>query len=63
MIKGSMKNIIIIKNTGSDVFELAIFVIRPGEKNFSEKYMRSEARRIIAEKTDFSGRKSKLFGK
>ena len=58
-----MKNVIIIKNTGSEVFEQAIFILRPHKKAFSEKHIRSEAQRIIAEKTDFSGRNSKLFGK
>ncbi len=63
VIKGSMKNVIIIKNTGSEVFEQAIFILRPHKKEYSEKHIRNEARRIIAEKTDFSGRNSKLFGK
>ena len=63
MIKGSMRNVIIIKNTGSEVFEQAIFIVRPEKKAYGEKLIKREARRIIAEKTDLSGRKSKLFGK
>ncbi len=63
MIKGKMKNVIVVNNTGSEVFEQAIFIVRQSEKRYSEKLMRSEALRIIAEKTDLSGRKSKLFGK
>lgn len=61
MIKGSMKNVIVIKNTGSPLFEQAIFILRPEERGCSEKKIRREARKIIAEKTDLSGRKSGLF--
>ena len=64
MIKGIQKNVIIIKDTNSTIFEEAIFVVKPGNKNLSESTLLQEARRIVAEKTNnINSNKKSLFHK
>ena len=63
MVKGISKQVVLVKPQGETAFEQAIFILRPRKKEYSEKHIRNEARRIIAEKTDLSGGNSKLFGK
>ena len=65
MVRGCQKKIIYLKNTGSEVFEEAYFVVR--EKNLayesSECDMIEEANRILDECTSFdekSGRLTKI---
>lgn len=64
MIKGAQKNVIIIKDTNSAIFEQAIFIVKPGNKNLTEVTLLQEARRIVAEKTNnFSSGKKSIFQK
>lgn len=61
MIRGVQKNIIVIKNTDSDIFEEAIFIINPKKGYKNKKDLKKEAKRIIAEKSDHFSRKKGLF--
>ena len=47
MIKGTQKNIIFLKNTGSEFFDEAYFVIKPTTKGKREEDIVAEANRII----------------
>ena len=49
MLRGCQKKMIYLRNTGSDLFEEAFFVIKPGSatESTSEKDMVIEARRIL----------------
>jgi hypothetical protein len=58
-----MKNVIVIKNPGNEIFEQAIFILRPNERSYSRKHIIKEARRIMAEKAGIERKNSKLFGK
>ena len=51
MIKGCKKNVVYVRNTGSDVFEEAYFILSDDfeAKQTSEPDMVAEANRIIAE--------------
>lgn len=51
MLKGCQRKIIVLKNTGSNIFEEAYFVIREsaGRAHISEADMIAEANRIIKE--------------
>ena len=51
MIKGCSKKVIVIKNTGSDLFEEAYFIINPKESERKHGDFLLEANRIIASKT------------
>ena len=51
MIKGVQKNIIIIKDTNSEIFEQAIFIIKRGTPQLSDHTLKKEAERIIELKT------------
>jgi hypothetical protein len=46
MIKGTNKRIIEVTNTGSDIFEKALFFVKPTEQ-FDEQKLNYEASRII----------------
>lgn len=51
MIKGCRKNVVWIRNTGSDMFEEAYFIVsdKKTEKNTTDCDMLTEANRLIAE--------------
>ena len=51
MIKGCRKNVVYIKDTGSDMFREAFFIVSDAEKSraVSETDMLREARRLIAD--------------
>lgn len=53
MIKGRKKSVYIIKNTGSKVFEEAIFIVRDNVRPVSECSLKQEAERVIVEKTSY----------
>lgn len=53
MIKGRKKSVYIIKNTGSKVFEEAIFIVRDNVRPVSEYSLKQEAERVIVEKTSY----------
>ena len=51
MIKGSKKSVYVIKNTGSKLFEEAIFIVKKDAPPVSEHSLRQEAEKVIVEKT------------
>lgn len=53
MIRGLHKNIITITDTGSEIFEEAIFILKPQKKVFGRRAMKREALRILREKSDW----------
>ena len=57
MVKGFVKQVVVIRG-GSDLFEEAIFVLKP-KKIYSKKMLAAEAERIIKEKTSSELRKRK----
>lgn len=62
-MRGYQKKIIFLKNSGSDIFEEAYFVIKSDEKTrvFSHATMVSEAKRIIEENFGTQKRRLKFF--
>ena len=62
-MRGYQKKIIFLKNSGSDIFEEAYFVIKGDEKSriFSHATMVSEAKRIIEENFGTRKRRFKFF--
>lgn len=53
LIRGLHKNIITITDTGSEIFEEAIFILKPQKKVFGRRAMKREALRILREKSDW----------
>ena len=51
MIKGCKKNVVYVKNTGSEMFDEAYFIVseKGGEKRATESDMVREAGRLISE--------------
>ena len=47
MIKGCQKNIIFLKNTGSELFDEAYFVVKPSAPQKKERDIVLEASRLI----------------
>lgn len=59
MIKGCSRRMIVLKDTGSDIFEEAYFVLKSriaGCRINTEKEFIAEANRIIAEAADGAGK-------
>ena len=52
MIKGSKKSVYVIKNTGSKLFEEAIFIVK-------KDALRKEAEKVIVEKTSYYMKKAR----
>ena len=50
MIKGCQKNVIVIRDTKSDIFEQAIFIVKKNIPRLSDYTLRLEAEKILAEK-------------
>ncbi len=50
MVRGVSKQVVVIKDTGSDMFEQAIFIVNPrmGARSVSDTDMAREARRIVS---------------
>lgn len=50
MVRGVSKQVVVIKDTGSDMFEQAIFIVNPkvGARSLSDTDMAREARRIVS---------------
>ncbi len=67
MIKGVSKKIFVIKDTKSDIFEEAIFIMKPQLPPLSEHTLKHEAEKIIDQKTSLYmknvERRKKLFMK
>ena len=66
MIKGCHKNIVFLKDTGSELFDEAYFILKPNAHEKKETDIISEATRIVNSLDDGSkrkgrGRLSKLF--
>jgi len=51
MVKGCQRRIILLRGTGSGMFEEAYFILKPEKANAPEQLMIAEANRIIAEHT------------
>ncbi|MBQ3126120.1 MAG: hypothetical protein IJC15_03535 [Clostridia bacterium] len=49
MVKGCQRRIILLRETGSSMFEEAYFILKPERANAPEELMIAEANRIIAE--------------
>ena len=62
-MRGYQKKVIFLKNTGSELFDEAYFVMKCDEKMrfFSHATMVSEARRIIEENFEVKKRKFKFI--
>ena len=53
MIKGRKKSVYIIKNTGSRLFEEAIFIVKKDAPHVSDYTLKQEAEKVIVEKTSY----------
>ena len=47
MVRGVQKQIVVIRDTGSDMFEQAILIVNPKTKNQDENDMTTEAKIIL----------------
>lgn len=47
MIKGCHKNVVFLKDTGSEFFDEAYFIVKPNAKNFSGKDIVTEATKLV----------------
>jgi len=63
MIKGCRKEIYIVNDLKSDIFDHAIFVMKRNTKHISEISIKHEAERIIEEKTSHLKRNEKKHKK
>ena len=54
MVKGCQRRIILLRGTGSGMFEEAYFILKPEKANAPEQLMIAEANRIIAEQMPVS---------
>ncbi len=61
MLKGAKKNIVVLKNTGSDLFSEAHFYLREGHAKTEEEDLLREACRILEENTAESPQKSGIL--
>ncbi|PWM44715.1 MAG: hypothetical protein DBX47_05480 [Clostridiales bacterium] len=65
MIKGISKKVFVIRDTKSDIFEEAIFIMKPQSPPLSDHTLKREAEKIISEKTAIylknAERRKKLF--
>mgnify|MGYP004542886343 FL=1 len=52
MIKGVNKNVVIIKDIKNEVFEEAIFILRPQKKKPKKSVLLKEVRKILETETD-----------
>ena len=51
MVKGCQRQIVLLRGTGSELFEEAYFILKPEKANLSQTRMITEANRIIEENT------------
>ncbi len=58
MVKGARKNIVILKNTGSELFEEAHFILREGKICHTELDLLREANRILEENKEETKKRS-----
>ena len=61
MIKGCHRNIVFLKDTGSELFDEAYFILKPNAKDKKEADIISEATKIVNSLDD--GSKNKVNGK
>ena len=54
MIKGVNKNVVVIKNLKNDIFEEAIFILKPERKKPRKSVIMREVRKIIENETDIA---------
>lgn len=63
MIKGFQKNVIVVKDTGSEIFEQAIFIVKKEIPALSDYTLIREAERIIEEKVSCPRTKRRKSGR
>lgn len=51
MVKGCQRQIVLLRGTGSELFEEAYFILKPEKANLPQARMITEANRIIEENT------------
>ena len=51
MVKGCQRQIVLLRGTGSELFEEAYFILKPEKANLPQTKMITEANRIIEENT------------
>lgn len=56
MIKGCSRKVVVVKNTDSDLFEEAYFILKPSADAFENADFLAEAKRIIAARTGYARR-------
>lgn len=61
MIKGVNRRVVIMKNTGSDIFEGAFFLVKENKAKYGNTAV-NEAKRLIAELEPESKKKRHLSG-
>ncbi len=54
VLKGCTKRVIILKNTDSDLFDEAVFFLKPGKDNLCERDYLSEANNLVSRHTVIS---------
>lgn len=48
MIRGCAKNVIVVKNTGGELFDEAYFIVKPGRRDNKKSDFMTEVNRIIS---------------
>lgn len=51
MVKGCQRQIVLLRGTGSELFEEAYFILKPEKANLPQARMITEANRIVEENT------------
>ena len=59
MIKAAQKNVYILKDTHSEIFEEAIFIVKKEIPALSDYTLQKEAERILREHTSFQNKRKK----
>lgn len=60
MVKGCQRQIVLLRGTGSELFEEAYFILKPEKANLPQARMITEANRIVEENTLQRKQKTKL---
>ncbi len=63
MVKGCQRQIVLLRGTGSELFEEAYFILKPEKANLPQARMITEANRIIEENTLRGKRQANFRGR
>lgn len=63
MVKGCQRQIVLLRGTGSELFEEAYFILKPEKTSLPQARMITEANRIIEENTLRGKRQGNLLSK